>query len=188
MQWFHFEIGWFNLWILSLLIFITPVLLNIARGERGKIGLRRATEIPPMSQAEHVTYILVMFPQFLLPLYTIFVPFTTNTTLLSAGLLLFTAGQTLRLKSIWDYTTAAPDELINHGVYRISRNPGYFGAALVYLGMGFAGGSWLIVAIALYWFVGYQWVATVEERSCQEKWPEGFVAYKQKTAKNFVFF
>jgi len=60
MQWFHFDIGWFNLWILSLLIFITPVLLNIARGERGKIGLRRATELPPMSQAEHFTYMLVM--------------------------------------------------------------------------------------------------------------------------------
>ena len=60
MQWFHFEIGWFNLWILSLLIFITPVLLNIARGERGKIGLRRATELPPMSQAEHFPYMLVM--------------------------------------------------------------------------------------------------------------------------------
>ena len=104
------------------------------------------------------------------------------------GLLLFTAGQTIRLKSIWDYTTATPDELINHGVYRISRNPGYFGAALVYLGMGFAGGSWLIVAVALYWFVGYQWVATVEERFCLEKWPEEFAAYKQKTAKNFVFF
>ena len=74
-----------------------------------------------------------MAPQFLLPLYAIFVPFTTNTALLSAGLLIFTAGQTLRLKSIWDYTTATPTELINHGVYRISRNPGYFGAALVIL-------------------------------------------------------
>lgn len=67
MQWFHFEIGWFNLWILALIIFITPVLLNIARGERGKTGLRRATELPPMSQAEHVAYMLVMSPQFLLP-------------------------------------------------------------------------------------------------------------------------
>ena len=57
MQWFHFEIGWFNLWILALIIFINPVLLNITRGERGKTGLRRATELPPMSQAEHVAYI-----------------------------------------------------------------------------------------------------------------------------------
>jgi protein-S-isoprenylcysteine O-methyltransferase Ste14 len=188
MKWFHFEIGWLNLWILALLIFSTPILLNFARGERGITGLKRATELPPMSKSERAAYMLVMSPQFLLPLYTVFVPFTSNTALLSAGLLLFSAGQTLRLKSIWDYTTAAPGELISHGVYRISRNPGYFGGTLVYLGLGIAGGSWLIVAIALYWFAGYQWVATVEEHFCQEKWPEAFAAYKQKTAKNFVFF
>lgn len=188
MKWFHFEIGWLNLWILALLIFATPVLLNVARGERGKTGLRRATELPPVSKAERVAYMLVMSPQFLLPLYAVFVPFTTDTTLLSAGLLLLAAGQTLRLKSMWDYTSATPGELINHGVYRISRNPGYFGAALVYLGMGVAGGSWLIITVALYWFVGYQWVSTLEERFCLEKWPEAFAAYKQKTAKNFVFF
>lgn len=129
-----------------------------------------------------------MSPQFLLPLYTVFVPFTPNTAFLSTGLILFAAGQTLRLKSIRDYTSAAQSELINHGVYRISHNPGYFGAALVYLGMGVAGGSWLTVAIALYWFVGYQWAATLEERFCLEKWPEAFTAYKGKTAKNFVFF
>ena len=188
MKWLHFEIGWLNLWILAVLIFATPVLLNIARGERGKTGLRRATELPSMSKAEKLAYMLVMSPQFLLPLYAVCVPFTTNTALLSAGLLLFAAGQTLRLKSTWDYTSAAPGELINHDVYRISRNPGYFGAALVYMGMGVAGGSWLTVVIALYWFVGYQWAATLEERFCLEKWPEAFTAYKGKTAKNFVFF
>jgi hypothetical protein len=145
MKWLHFEIGWLNLWILAVLIFASPVLLNIARGERGKTGFRRAPELPSMSKAERLAYMLVMSPQFLRLLYAIFVPFTTNSTLLSAGLLLFAAGQTLRLKSIWDYTSAAQGELINHGVYRISRNPGYFGAALVYMGMGVAGGSWLTV-------------------------------------------
>ena len=188
MDWFHFEIGWLNLWILALLVFSTPVVLNIVRGERGKSGLRRATAIPPMSKTERIAYMLVMAPQFLLPLYAVFVPFTKNTVLLAAGLLLFLAGQTFRLKSIWDYTTTAPGDLITHGAYRISRNPGYFGATVVYLGMGIAGGSWLIVAVAFYWFAGYQWVAALEERFCLAQWPETFAAYKQKVAKNFVFF
>jgi protein-S-isoprenylcysteine O-methyltransferase Ste14 len=54
--------------------------------------------------------------------------------------------------------------------------------------MGIAGGSWLIVAVAIYWFVGYQWVATVEERSCEERWPDAFSEYKRQVAKNFLFF
>ncbi len=188
MQWFHFQWGWLNLWILALIIFATPVLLNLIRGEKGKVGLARATALPSMSKGERVAYMLAMAPQFLLPLYAIFVPFTTNGIWLSAGLILFIVGQALRLKGIWDYTTAPPNKLITHGVYQVSRNPGYFGATLVYLGMGIAGGSWLIVAVALYWFVGYQWIAGVEERSCAERWPDAFAEYKRQVAKNFIFF
>lgn len=103
MQWVHFELGWLNLWILAVVVFATPVLLNLVRSGKGSRGLKRAT------------------------------------TLLVAGLAVFSVGQALRLKSIWDYATAASDQLITHGVYRISRNPGYFGATLVYLGMGLAG-------------------------------------------------
>ena len=188
MKWFHFEIGWLNLWILALIIFSTPIILNIIRGERGKTGLSRATNLPPMSRNERIVYMLVMAPQFLLPLYAIIVPFSKNTVLLIAGLILFAVGQALRLKSIWDYTTAPPGILIEQGIYQISRNPGYFGATLVYVGMGIAGGSWMILAVALYWLIGYQWVATIEERFCMELWPTAFAAYKNKVAKNFVFF
>lgn len=188
MRWFHFQIGWLNLWILALVVFATPLLVNRIRGGRGKAGLARATAFPPMSTVERVCYMLVMAPQFVMPLYTIFVPFTTNAPLLGAGLTLFVVGQALRLKSTWDYTTAKPGELITNGIYQISRHPGYFSATLVYLGMGLAGASWLIVAVAAYWFVGYQWVATVEERFCVQQWPDEFPEYRRKVARNLVLF
>ncbi|NOQ95638.1 MAG: hypothetical protein GQ555_03365 [Desulfobacterales bacterium] len=188
MQWIHFQFGWLNLWILALIIFATPVLLNLIRGKKGKAGLARATTIPPMSRGERLAYMLVMAPQFLLPLYAIFVPFTAHAMLLGVGLLLFMVGQVFRLKSIWDYTAGPPGELITHCVYQISRNPGYFGATLVYLGMGIAGGSWLIVAVSICWFLGYQWVATVEDRFCMEHWPDTFPEYKRAVAKNLLFF
>ncbi len=188
MHWFHFQIGWMNLWILALIIFATPVLLNIIRAEKGKVGLARATALPPMSKNERAVYMLIMAPQFLLPLYAICVPFTANAMLLGVGMSLFVIGQTFRFKSIWDYTTSPAGELITQGAYRISRNPGYFGATLVYLGMGIAGGSWFIVTVAVYWFIGYQWVAAVEERYCLEQWPDAFPQYKREVAKNLLVF
>jgi protein-S-isoprenylcysteine O-methyltransferase Ste14 len=188
MQWFYFQIGWLNLWILALVVFATPLLINKIRGDKGKAGLTRATALPAMSTVERVFYMLVMSPQFVMPLYAFLVPFTANATLLGAGLALFVVGQALRVKSTWDYTSAPAGELITHGIYRISRNPGYFSATLVYLGMGLAGGSWLIVAVAVYWFVGYQWVVAVEERFCAKQWLGEFPKYKRKAAKNFLFF
>ncbi len=110
-QWFHF-------WILAVVVFATPVLLNVIRGQRGKTGLERATTLSPMSKREGVAYMLAMAPQFLLPLYAVFVPFTDNVALLSIGLSIFIIGQALRLKSIWDYSTAPPDQLITCGVYQ----------------------------------------------------------------------
>lgn len=89
MQWFHFQFGWLNLWILALIIFAAPILLNLIRGKKGKAGLARATTIPPMSRGERLVYMLVMAPQFLLPVYAIFVPFTAHAILLGVGLLLF---------------------------------------------------------------------------------------------------
>jgi len=139
------------------------------RGDKGKVGLARATSLPAMSTVERAFYILVMAPQFVMPLYAIFVPFTVNVTLLGTGLALFVVGQALRLKSTWDYTNAPAGELITHGIYRLSRHPGYFSATLVYLGMGLAGASWPIVAVAVCWFIGYQWVVTVEERFCEKQ-------------------
>jgi protein-S-isoprenylcysteine O-methyltransferase Ste14 len=108
--------------------------------------------------------------------------------LLGAGLMLSGIGLVLQIVKMLDFITAPPDSLITNGTYRISRNPDYFSATLMYLGMGLTGGSWLIVAVAIYWFIGYQWMATLEERFCMEKWPEEFAEYKRKVAKNFLFF
>ena len=188
MQWFHFQIGWLNLWILTLVLFGTPFLINMIMGSRGKAALKRATALPPMSTVERVFYMLVVLPQFALYPYTIFVPFTTDVALLGAGLVLSGIGLVLQIVKMWNYITAPPDQLITQGTYRISRNPDYFSATLMYLGLGLTGGSWLIVAVAIYWFIGYQWMATLEERFCMEKWPEEFSEYKRKVAKNFLFF
>lgn len=188
LKWFHFEIGWLNLWVLTLVLFGTPFLINMIMGDRGKAALKRATVLPPMSTGERVLYMLVLLPQFALYPYTIFVPFSTNAGLLGAGLALSGIGLVLQIKKMWDYITVRPDKLITNGIYQISRNPGYFSATLTYLGLGLAGGSWLIVAVAVYWFIGYQWLVTLEERFCMERWPEEFAEYKRKVAKNLLFF
>ena len=44
------------------------------------------------------------------------------------------------------------------------------------------------MAVAVYWFLGYQWVASVEERFCEERWPETFPEYKRRVTRNFLCF
>ena len=58
----------------------------------------------------------------------------------------------------------------------------------MYAGMGLMGAAWPILALALVHFALYQITATYEERMCAESWPEMYVEYRQRTAKNFWFF
>ena len=187
MQWFHFQIGWLNLWILIVVYVFTVSVASIDL--KGKAGFKRQQTLPSMSRLEHIVYyLLFMFPPFVVYLYAVFVPFTTNAALLCVGLVVFVIGMALLIKQMRDFATAPRDQLITHGTYQISRNPSYFSSTLIALGMGLAGGSWLIVAFAVHWFIVYQWAVTLEERFCMERWPEGFAEYKRKVARNFLFF
>jgi len=186
MQWFHFQIGWLNLWILTLIL--NGGLFLISMGERGRAGIKRQWVLPPMSPVERAFYVLAMLPQMAMYLYTFFVPFTTSAALLGAGLVLFVIGLAMTLKQTWVFATAPPDQLITNGIFQISRNPGCFGQVLAYLGMGLVGGCWLIVAFTVYWFIACQWMGALEERFCAERWPEEFAEYKRKVARNFLFF
>jgi protein-S-isoprenylcysteine O-methyltransferase Ste14 len=187
MQWFHFQIGWLNLWILIVVYVVTVSVASIDLKSRA--GFKRQGTLPSMSRFERIVYyLLFMFPPFVIYFYAIFVPFTTNMALLCVGLVLFVIGLALLIKQMRDFATAPPDQLITHGAYQISRNPSYFGSTLIALGMGLAGGSWLIVAFAVYWFIVYQWAVTLEERFCMARWPEELAEYKRQVAKNFLFF
>ena len=47
----------------------------------------------------------------------------------------------------------AVDMPVTGGVYWISRNPMYLGQFLVYLGMGIACASWIVLLLAVIWIV-----------------------------------
>lgn len=188
MQWFHTTPGWFNLWILVLAMNLLPVLIFRLRRPRNEAALQRAVTLPEMHGWERIAYWAVMIPYFSMFGYALFVPFSDEPILLLVGgiLLVFAVG--LRTKAMIDYAQTESGQLITQGVYQVSRNPGYFAAMLALLSLGILGESLLMIAVALYFFIGYQWVSTLEERFCAQHWPEAFPMYKRQVARNFLFF
>ena len=82
----------------------------------------------------------------------------------------------------WDIEKSSA--LVTEGVYRISRNPMYLGAALVVLGAGLLIGTWLsLVATA-----AFVWVVTVgqiyaEEAMLEDKFGDEFRSFKTRTRR-----
>ncbi len=188
MQVFHFAPGLLNVWIAVAVQIVAPTVVVASYQRRNPDALRRAVTLPPMSSTERIGYWAVMIPYFSMYGYAILVPFTANTLLLMLGLIVFVVALLMRIRAFIDYAATPSDTLITRGIYAVSRNPGYLAAALALLGMGLMGGSWLMVSVALYFFVGYQWVSQLEERFCLARYPDTFPYYRARVARNFLVF
>ena len=179
-----FEVGLLNLWICSVLLFFIPWLIALTTGTNWS----RALTIPKMSVSEKVIYYSWIGISYIIPLYAIFVPIVLHPAWFYPGLALYAVGLTAMCYGTYTYQTAPMDSLITGGLYKISRNPGYFSSFLCYIGMGLLGAAWPLLAFGAAFFILYQITVKYEERMCQELWPEQFPKYRDSIAKNFLFF
>jgi len=179
-----FRIGLLNLWICTVLLWSLGISASFLFGG----GIKRAVTLPQMSVKEKAIYSIWMGLQFLLYIYSIFVPFVFKSIWFYPGIVIYILGLIMSLRNTYDYSTTPRDKLVTKGIFQISRNPDYFSAFLAYIGMGLLGGAWPILMLALVHFLLYQITVKYEERMCAKLWPDEFPEYKRKVAKNFLFF
>ena len=179
-----FSIGVFNLWICTALLFLLPGLISVLTAT----GWKRALTLPETSGHERWIVFTWLGLQPLLYIYTVFVPFAPGRIWFYPGLVIFVAGLIMGGFAAHAYQSTPRDVLVTKGVYRLSRNPDYFGAFVAYLGMGLLGAAWPILVLSLGHFVFYQKAVNYEERMCAVLWPREFAEYRSKVAKNFLFF
>jgi protein-S-isoprenylcysteine O-methyltransferase Ste14 len=83
------------------------------------------------------------------------------------------------------YQTTPQEKLVIKGIYKISRNPGYFGSFCAYVAMGLMSSAWPIILLAFSHLALYQVTVRYEERMCKELYPDEFPGYKLSVKKNF---
>ena len=76
----------------------------------------------------------------------------------------------------------ADHRLVEEGLYRRIRHPGYLGQLLVFLGIGLALANWLsIVGLLVPVIFGFAWRIRVEEAALRAEFGERFDAYCRRT-------
>jgi protein-S-isoprenylcysteine O-methyltransferase Ste14 len=116
-------------------------------------------------------------------LYSIFLPLKIGTAWLYVGLVIFALALVMSVITTVNYATTPLDTPVSKGVYRISRNPIYFTGFLLYIGIGIATASWVILLCAILWIVLFQIVLPSEERFLLEKYGDSYREYMNKTPK-----
>ena len=179
-----FEIGLWNAWILQLLFFLTMIVPDLLIGKEGRKRTKRISQFVPFNRAEKIlaysTHVIIM--PFVI-VYSIFLPLETNTVWLYVGLPIFAVSLVMNVVIILNFAATPIDEPVTKGVYRILRHPIYFGGFLMYIGVGIACASWVILLCAVLWLVLFHIVVPTEERFLVEKYGGAYQEYMNSTPR-----
>ena len=179
-----FEIGVWNAWILQVLFFLTLIVPELVLSKEGKERTKRATESVPYSKTQKIlAYSTHVFIMPFTALYSICLPLKIGTAWLYVGLVIFALALAMSVITSVNYATTPLDTPVSKGVYRISRNPIYFTGFLLYIGIGIATASWVILFCAILWIGLFHFVLPFEERFLLEKYGDSYREYMNKTPK-----
>jgi protein-S-isoprenylcysteine O-methyltransferase Ste14 len=91
---------------------------------------------------------------------------------------------TLRRYFTVQVTIQDSHELIDRGLYRFIRHPSYTGALISFIGLGFAFGSWLSLAIiAVAALIGFGYRIRVEEQALIGHFGDRYRDYASRTKR-----
>ena len=116
-------------------------------------------------------------------LATVWTPFTAVLPLLCLGLLLYVIGMALFAASLRVIIQTPHDQPFSSGPYRLSRNPLYVAATIVFVGICLATANpvlagYLAIAVLLQHFM-----ILAEERVCREKYGIAFESYMKRVPR-----
>jgi len=184
----EFELGLWNAWIITVLGFLTmggglfPIFLINNKTIRKRIG--KSTAWSEFSKTQKIVTLITHF--LIMPftiVYSIFLPLKLGTVWFYIGIPICLLALVMGIMAGVAFATAPLDELINKGVYRISRHPMYFGGFLEYVGIGIASTSWIFLLCAAVWIITWRIGVVNEERSLIEKYGNAYREYMNRTPR-----
>ena len=117
-------------------------------------------------------------------------------TLFGIGMVIFVIGLLIRIHSILtlkQFFTYSVSKVENHkiietGMYKFIRHPGYLGQLIIFLGISFSISNWFsILFMMLPVAIGYLYRISIEERFMSEQHGEDYRIYLARTKKIIPF-
>jgi protein-S-isoprenylcysteine O-methyltransferase Ste14 len=179
-----FEIGVWNAWILSLLVFVTLFTPNLFLNKEGKRRNKRLEGFVTSNRIEKAlvwSTHLVIWPFVII--YSIFLPLKLGTVWLYAGLPIFAIALAMQVIITISVSNTPLDNPVTKGAYRISRHPIYFSGFLIFVGISIASASWVILLCALLWIVFLNAAARNEEHFLVEQHGDVYRDYMKRTPR-----
>jgi protein-S-isoprenylcysteine O-methyltransferase Ste14 len=179
-----FDIGIWNAWILQAFFIIVMYAQEFLMGKEAKERTKRATQSIPLTKTDKMLALsthAVIMP--IAAIYSIFLPLKIGTAWLYAGLVIYVLALVMTVMVSINFAATPVDKPVTRGVYRTSRHPVYLSGFLLYVGMGIACASWVMLLLAVAWIVLWCIVVPAEEHFLLEKYGDAYQEYMDKTPR-----
>jgi len=170
-----FEIGIWNAWILTTLLFLFIMLSGLLPKDIGK-------RIAPTKEDGKIRRVmLTVF--FAMIIYSIFLPLKIGTAWLYMGLAIYVIGFIISIAVLFSIAATKSGEPFTTGMYRYSRHPIALGTLLPMIGTGIASASWLFLLLSVILMVVSHFLAITEENSTTKKFGDAYKEYMARTPR-----
>jgi len=170
-----FEIGIWNAWIPTALLFLFIMLSGLLPKDIGK----RIT--PNKEEGKTRQIMLIVF--FIMIIYSIFLPLKLGTVWFYTGLVVYILGFIISSAALFSIAATRPNEPFTKGMYRYSRHPIALGTVLPLIGAGIASASWLFLLLSLILMVISHFLAIKEETATTKKFGDAYKKYMTRTPR-----
>jgi protein-S-isoprenylcysteine O-methyltransferase Ste14 len=170
-----FEIGIWNAWIPTALLFLFIMLSGLLPKDIGK----RIT--PNKEEGKTRQIMLIVF--FIMIIYSIFLPLKLGTVWFYTGLVVYILGFIISSAALFSIAATRPNEPFTKGMYRYSRHPIALGTVLPLIGAGIASASWLFLLLSLILMVISHFLAIKEETATTKKFGDAYKKYMARTPR-----
>jgi protein-S-isoprenylcysteine O-methyltransferase Ste14 len=173
-----FEIGVWNAWIFMLCQLLLYVPLMLFAKEQTK-----EMETPNDGIARWL-YPVITILWVVAIIYSVFVPLHLGTVWFYVGLPVFILGligQSAVCMSVC--ATRVGEKPLSSGIYRLSRHPYYVTQLVMFIGVGLASASWLLLLFAVVYSYLHFIMVGAEEKQCLEKYGNSYREYMERTPR-----
>jgi protein-S-isoprenylcysteine O-methyltransferase Ste14 len=170
-----FEVGLWNAWIPTILLFLFIMLSGLLPKDIGK----RIT--PDNGDNKNRRVMLIVF--FTMIAYSIFLPLKLGTVWFYTGLAVYILGFVISIAALFSIAATKPGKPFTTGMYRYSRHPIALGTLLPVIGAGIASASWVFLLLSATMATLEYFIAINEESATTKKFGEAYERYMAKTPR-----
>jgi protein-S-isoprenylcysteine O-methyltransferase Ste14 len=121
-------------------------------------------------------------------MFIILTPLKFDSALFFIGILIYIAGLTGLVVSMFNFRNTPQDSLVNSGLYKMSRHPQIVSLFFLFTGMSLAIGSW-IALFALIMSRVFQHISILaEEEACIRQYGDSYLNYMRQVPRYLLFF